>query len=52
VQVIPYAGDDSWVEGVLEAAHKCLQSTVPPPAGDDCDYCRYRAELSAHDRGR
>ncbi|MFH0951800.1 MAG: PD-(D/E)XK nuclease family protein [Patescibacteria group bacterium] len=42
IKVIPYEGDDSWVEGAIIGAHKCLNSKKIPAAGDDCDYCRYR----------
>jgi hypothetical protein len=42
VKVIPYQGDDSWLEEVLLAAHKCLIADKIPKAGEDCDYCAYR----------
>ncbi|MFH1451289.1 MAG: PD-(D/E)XK nuclease family protein [bacterium] len=42
VIVIPYKGDDSWVEGAITKAHRCLMSDkLPEPAGD-CSFCRYR----------
>ncbi|MDZ4232015.1 MAG: PD-(D/E)XK nuclease family protein, partial [Candidatus Pacearchaeota archaeon] len=42
VKVIPYTGDDSWVEQKLFEARDCLASdTLPEPAGD-CEYCEYR----------
>lgn len=41
VKIIPYIGDDSWVEKAVISAHKCLMSNKIPKAGDDCDYCRY-----------
>lgn len=41
VTLIPYQGDDSWVEGAVLAAHKCLNGSRIPAAGKDCDYCRY-----------
>ncbi|MDH4227155.1 MAG: PD-(D/E)XK nuclease family protein [Deltaproteobacteria bacterium] len=41
VTLIPYTGNDSWVEGALLDAHKCLNAGVIPEASDDCDYCRY-----------
>jgi hypothetical protein len=47
IKVIPYTGDDSWVEGALLAAHRCLNSDRVPKAGPDCDYCRYRAAVRA-----
>lgn len=41
VKVIPYDGDDSWVEPAIMEAKKCLMSDKIPPAGKDCDYCQY-----------
>lgn len=40
--LVPYKGDDSWVEGTLLDIKKCLDSDVLPAAGGDCDYCLYR----------
>jgi len=42
VKIIPYEGSDSWVEGVLTEARKCLESEELPSASPDCDFCRYR----------
>ena len=41
IKVIPYEGDDSWVEQTIKDAHQCLNSTTIPSAGPDCDYCKY-----------
>jgi len=41
IKVIPYEGDDSWVEKAIIDAHKCLNSEKIPEAGTDCDYCKY-----------
>lgn len=51
VTVIPYKGDDSWVEGKIVEAHKCLNSGVIPEANPDCDYCLYyNARLAEESR--
>ena len=42
VKVIPYEGDDSWIEGTIEELHQCLLSEDIPKMDNDCDYCRYR----------
>ncbi len=42
IKVIPYEGDDSWVEPAVIDAHKCLMSNNLPKPGPDCDYCLYR----------
>ncbi len=46
VKVIPYEGDDSWIEGTLKDMKKCLMQNEIPEMGDDCDYCMYRKETS------
>jgi len=46
VTIIPYQGDDSWVEGAIMGAYNCLMGDVIPPAGADCDYCRYREAVA------
>ena len=40
--LVPYEGDDSWVEGTLMHIKKTLESEALPDAHPDCDYCRYR----------
>src|SRR3989344_122206 len=42
VKIIPYIGDDSWVEGTVQDAIECLKSNKMPKSGEDCDYCTYR----------
>ncbi len=42
VTLIPYKGDDSWVEPTILEAKACLEDDRVPKADDDCDYCRYR----------
>lgn len=46
ITLIPYVGDDSWVENAVTEAHKCLQSPDYPECGADCDYCQYHHSLS------
>jgi CRISPR/Cas system-associated exonuclease Cas4 (RecB family) len=41
VTLIPYIGNDSWVEKTIIEAHKCLNSNKIPKANPDCDYCNY-----------
>ena len=41
VSLIPYVGDDSWVEGCVVDAHACLIEDEIPPMATDCDYCLY-----------
>ena len=48
IKLIPYVGDDSWVESALISAKRCLDGSLPP-ASPACDFCNYReaaAEVS------
>ncbi|MBU2082361.1 PD-(D/E)XK nuclease family protein [Patescibacteria group bacterium] len=42
IKLLPYKGDDSWIEAVILKAHKCLMSDEIPNMGSDCDFCTYR----------
>jgi len=42
VKVLPYTGDDSWVDGAINDLYKCLKSSKVPKSGEDCDFCTYR----------
>lgn len=43
VKVIPYSGDDGWIEGTLSDIRRCLDAPKMPDPSDDCEYCSYRA---------
>ena len=40
--LVPYKGDDSWVEQTLRNIKTTLDSEKIPSAASTCDYCRYR----------
>lgn len=40
-RLIPYTGDDSWVEPTLKKIKKCLDSAKIPASGRKCDSCAY-----------
>ncbi len=42
IKIIPYTGDDSWVEKTILDAIECLKGNKLPAPGLDCDYCKYR----------
>jgi len=42
IKVIPYEGDDSWVEQALLDARDVLGSAKLPQANPGCDFCCYR----------
>ena len=41
IKLIPYKGDDSWVERTLVAAKSCLNADLIPTASPTCDHCAY-----------
>jgi hypothetical protein len=43
VKLIPYQGDDAWVEEVIMRAYQCLLGEELPAPSEVCDYCGYRA---------
>ncbi|HDQ03720.1 MAG TPA: hypothetical protein ENN23_03990 [Deltaproteobacteria bacterium] len=42
IKIIPYTGDDSWVEKTVQEAIDCMKADVIPQAGPECDFCKYR----------
>ncbi len=42
IKLIPYLGDDAWVDGAINDAHACLMGKKIPAPGTACDFCRYR----------
>jgi len=46
ISVIPYNGNDEWVEPTLVKARKCLDSKSIPKADPDCDFCRFVEAVS------
>lgn len=47
ISLIPYVGDDSWIEQTIKDAKACLMSDKIPEPGPDCDYCRYREAVNS-----
>lgn len=41
VTLIPYKGDDSWIEKTIFDISKCLNKNEIPQKNSDCDYCSY-----------
>jgi len=46
VKIIPYIGDDSWIEKTIKNIHDCLLDGHVPPPSPNCDYCAYRLAVS------
>jgi CRISPR/Cas system-associated exonuclease Cas4 (RecB family) len=40
-KIIPYVGDDSWVDKALVRIKKCLEQASLPAPAVDCEYCQY-----------
>ena len=47
IKLIPYIGNDNWVEETIQKAIECLKNDVIPAPGADCDYCKYRKAVQA-----
>lgn len=49
--LIPYEGNDNWVDSTINDAVLCLHSDRVPDSGADCDICRFfrtRLEIETH----
>lgn len=42
IKIIPYLGDDPWVEKTLRNIKKCLITATLPESSLDCEFCQYR----------
>lgn len=42
VTILPYEGEDSWVDAVLMDMKACLENDEIPKPGEACQYCPYR----------
>lgn len=45
INLIPYKGNDSWIETTVSEIYKCLTHDSAPLSSEDCDYCAYREAL-------
>lgn len=45
IKIIPYTGDDSWIEKTVQAAIECLKGDNFPESGEDCGFCKYRESV-------
>lgn len=50
IKIIPYIGDDSWVEKAIKEAISCLKGNVLPESGEDCDFCKYRKAVKKFEK--
>lgn len=49
IKVLPYTGDDTWVDGMIHEIKQCLDGELPDP-NPTCDYCAYRSAVSRVDK--
>ena len=42
MKILPYTGNDSWVEEALAEARACLCRDHPPASASGCEWCAYR----------
>ncbi len=42
IEILPYEGNDSWVEKTIIQARECLESNEIPQSNHECEYCNYR----------
>jgi hypothetical protein len=47
VSMLPYVGNDNWVDPALHAIKECLDSDVIPVAAEECEYCQYAVKYAA-----
>jgi|SRR5579862_2075980 len=48
ILLLPYEGDDSWVEGTLFKIKECLKESSIPSTSENCDFCKYWFAVKAH----
>ncbi len=47
IKIIPYKGDDSWIEPKVYEMRECLMSDSVPFYSEECDFCKYQKGLEA-----
>lgn len=50
IKIIPYVGDDSWVEKTIHDAIECLKGDELPSSGSECDFCKYRTAVKQFEK--
>ena len=45
IRLLPYDGNDGWVEGTLRAIRETLSAANPPAPGAECEYCQYTSRV-------
>ena len=50
IKLIPYDGDDSWIEDALAGIRETLAAPVPPSVNDGCEYCTFASRAAGGER--
>lgn len=48
ISLLPYEGNDLWIENILFDIKNCLINNVIPELAADCDYCKYWNAVKTH----
>jgi PD-(D/E)XK nuclease superfamily protein len=48
ISLLPYEGNDEWIEETLLAIKACLMNDVLPEPSQSCDYCAYWYAVNGH----
>ncbi len=48
VDLLPYDGDDGWVDDTIEQIFACLNQDKTPAPNNNCDQCKYNQEMGQH----
>ncbi len=48
ISLLPYEGDDSWIEGTIGRIKECLSASTIPEASENCDFCKYWSAVKTH----
>lgn len=48
ISLLPYEGDDSWIEETLMSIKTCLTSEIIPVSSETCKYCQYWDAIAQH----
>lgn len=49
IKILPYHGDDSWVEASIRDAHACFLADALPSASATCNFCSYRRKAAQYE---
>lgn len=50
-KVVPYVGNNTWVEPAIDALKECLMQETLPEPNKECGSCRYRAKARKVEKG-